>query len=138
MPKKPAAKPAVAPTPKPTPKPAPKPAPVPAQKKGKKDEEPKLLALSTDERLRLRLYESETVRWASEAHLRQSKRMSYLQKIDPQNLLGKMDEEIRAVASKSQASKKQYTDLVAAVEARLNIKLADYSFDDETGALMPH
>ena len=128
-PKKPAAKSA----------PAAKPQPPPLPKKGaKKVEEPKMLALSQEERLLLRLHESETVRWASEAHLRQGKKLSFLKQVDPQGLLGKMDEEIRAVAAKSQASKKQYEDVVKRIEERLKVKLADYSFDDETGALLPH
>jgi hypothetical protein len=103
-----------------------------------KIEEPKLLALSNEERLTLRLHESETVRWASEAHLRQAKRSAYLAKIDPERLLGKMDEEIRAVATKSQQARQQYEAVTKKIEERLKIKLADYSFDDETGALVPH
>jgi hypothetical protein len=101
-----------------------------------KEQKPQLLSLSQDELLKLRLHESETVRWASEAHLRQGKRNEFLRKVDPQGLLSKMDEEIRAVAQKSQQCRMAYQQVAASVEKRLNIKLAEYSFDDETGVLL--
>lgn len=138
-PSKPAPKSAKKAAAKPAPKPAAKPVKVASQPAPAPDAEvPKLLALSNEERLMLRLHESEAVRWASEAHLRQAKRAALLAKIDPQNLLGKMEEEIRAVAGKSQQARRQYEAVTKKIEERLKIKLADYSFDDETGALVPH
>jgi hypothetical protein len=95
----------------------------------------KLLALTTEERLHLRLYESETVRWAAESHVRGQQRDAYLRKIDPEGKLGKMANEARAVAQKSAEAQKQYQATVKAVEDRLGIVLKDYSFDDVTGAL---
>ena len=131
--KKPALKKPAAPAPA-KPKKAPKAPKAPA----KKDEAPTLLSLTNEERLLLRLHESEAVRWASEAHLRQAKRAGYLAKIDPERLLAKMDDEIRAVAGKSQQSRQQYEAVTKQIEERLKIKLNSYSFDDETGALVPH
>ena len=95
----------------------------------------KLLALTTEERLHLRLYESETVRWAAEAHVRGQQRDAYLRKIDPEGKLGKMAQEARAVAEKSAEAQKQYQATVKAIESRLGIVLKEYSFDDVTGAL---
>lgn len=95
----------------------------------------KLLALTTEERLHLRLYESETVRWAAESHVRGQQRDAYLRKIDPEGKLAKMSQEARAVAEKSAEAQKQYQATVKAIESRLGIVLKEYSFDDVTGAL---
>ena len=103
--------------------------------KGKTPEPVRVLALTTEERLHLRLYESETVRWAAESHVRNQQRDAYLRKIDPEGKLGKMANEARAVAQKSGEAQKQYQATVKAVEDRLGIVLKDYSFDDVTGAL---
>jgi hypothetical protein len=132
--------------PKPVAKPAPKAVKaVPVPKKNKPEpkpapasEAPTLLALNNEERLTLRLHESEAVRWAAEAHLRHGKKQAFLQKVDPQGLLGKMDDEIRAASLKAQQSKQQYEAVTRKIEERLKVKLADYSFDDETGTLVPH
>lgn len=99
---------------------------------------PKLLALSEDERLRLRLYESEAARYGMEAQVRQARKAAYLRQIDPKGELAKMDTEMRGFAERSTMARKQYIDVVKAVEGRLNIKLENYSFDDDTGALIPH
>jgi len=103
--------------------------------KSKAAEPVRLLALTTEERLHLRLYESETVRWAAESHVRNQQRDAYLRKIDPEGKLSKMTNEARAVAQKSGEAQKQYQATVKAVEDRLGIVLKDYSFDDVTGAL---
>lgn len=95
----------------------------------------KVLALTTEERLHLRLYESETVRWAAESHVRGQQRDAYLRKIDPEGKLAKMSQETRAVADKSTEAQKQYQATVKAIESRLGIVLKEYSFDDVTGAL---
>lgn len=112
-----------------------KPAAAKGKGKGKAPEPVRLLALTTEERLHLRLYESETVRWAAESHVRNQQRDAYLRKIDPEGKLGKMANEARAVAQKSGEAQKQYQATVKAVEDRLGIVLKDYSFDDVTGAL---
>lgn len=101
-------------------------------------EVPKMLSLTAVERLELRLYESEAVRYAAEARLQQVKRDAYLRQIDPKGELAKMEAEIRGTAERSNVSRKRYVDVVKAVEGRLKVKLAEYSFDDETGVLMPH
>jgi hypothetical protein len=95
----------------------------------------KVLALTTEERLHLRLYESETVRWAAEGHVRGQQRDAYLRKIDPEGKLAKMTQESRAVAEKSADAQKQYQATVKSIESRLGIVLKEYSFDDVTGAL---
>lgn len=112
-----------------------KPAAVKGKGKGKAPDPVRVLALTTEERLHLRLYESETVRWAAESHVRNQQRDAYLRKIDPEGKLGKMANEARAVAQKSGEAQKQYQATVKAVEDRLGIVLKDYSFDDVTGAL---
>jgi hypothetical protein len=99
---------------------------------------PQLLKLTDAERLKLRLFESESARWAGEAHIRQGRRAAHLQKIDPEGQLTKMDQELRAVAERSSAAKRQYLEVVRSIESRLDIKLSNYSFDDESGALIPH
>jgi hypothetical protein len=103
--------------------------------KAKAPEPVRLLALTTEERLHLRLYESETVRWAAESHVRNQQRDAYLRKIDPEGKLGKMANESRAVAQKSAEAQKQYQATVKSIEDRLGIVLKEYSFDDVTGAL---
>ena len=112
-----------------------KPAAAKGKAKLKAPEAVRVLALTTEERLHLRLYESETVRWAAESHVRNQQRDAYLRKIDPEGKLGKMTNESRAVAQKSAEAQKQYQATVKMVEDRLGIVLKDYSFDDVTGAL---
>lgn len=102
------------------------------------DAEPKLMKLTDTERLKLRLFESESARWTGEGHIRQGRRAAYLQKIDPEGQLAKMDQELRAVAERSSTAKRQYMEVVKSIESRLGIKLSNYSFDDESGALIPH
>lgn len=102
------------------------------------DEAPKMLSLTTEEVLRLRLHESEVVRWGSDAQLKNGRRLAYIQKIDPEGQMAKMEEEVRASAVKSQQAKQQYEVVTKRIEARLGIKLTNYSFDDETGTLIPH
>lgn len=101
-------------------------------------EAPKLLKMTSEECLRIRLYESETVRYGMEAQLKQARRAAYLRQIDPNGELAKMEAEIKALSERSIGARKQYVNVVKAVEGRLSVKLSEYSFDDDTGILMPH
>lgn len=101
-------------------------------------EAPSLLKMTSEECLRVRLYESETVRYGMEAQMKQARRAAYLRQIDPNGELAKMDAEIKALSERSVGARKQYINVVKAVEGRLNVRLSEYSFDDDTGVLMPH
>lgn len=95
-------------------------------------------SLSETERLRLKLAESEMQRYLADAKVHEVHRMLLLKRIDPQGQLEKLDAALRTANTSALRAKQSYADAVKGIEARLNIKLSDYSFDDETGTLIPH
>lgn len=107
------------------------------RKAARKAEEqgPSKVLLTESELLRLRLHYAEMERYNKQATLLTLQREAYIRQIDPDGRIGKMAHEIRVSTEAVQAAQKQYQAVVAAVEARLNLTLADYSYDDETGAL---
>lgn len=116
---------------------APQNAPAARGKKARKPtpQELRKLTLTESELLRMRLYRADTERHNKQATLLTLQREAFIRQIDPEGRIGKMANDIRVSTGQVQAAQKQYQDVVAAVEARLNVTLADYSYDDETGAL---
>lgn len=95
-------------------------------------------SLTEVERLRLKLAESELQRYLSDAKVHEVHRLLLLKRIDPQGQLEKLDSALRTASTAALRSKQVYADVVKGIETRLKIKLSDYSFDDETGTLIPH
>lgn len=95
-------------------------------------------SLKEAERLTLKLAESEAQRYSIEANFRLLQRENLLRKLDPDNQLGKLETEARSAVDRAQQAKRRYAQTVQNIEERLNLKMSDYSFDDETGTLIPH
>lgn len=95
-------------------------------------------SLTPLERLKLKLAESEMQRYVAEGKLHEVHRTLLLKRIDPQGQLQKLDKALQTATTSALRAKKAYSDAVVEVETRLNVKLADYAFDDETGTLIPH
>ena len=93
------------------------------------------LSLTEAETLKLRLFQSEQERYGRQYTLATIHRMSYLKQIDPEGRLAKMEQEMGLASGAAEAARKQYQEVIEAVEARLNIKLTDFSFDANTGVL---
>lgn len=102
------------------------------------EQEPmKLLSLKETEILSLKLYEAETRAATYAATIRQMEREAYLRKIDPENKLGKLEEEFRGYAKKANDYRGAYQRTITNIEARVGISMKDYTYDDETGVLHP-
>jgi hypothetical protein len=93
------------------------------------------LALTEVEMLRLSRAQ-ETQRAAlAEQTLLQAERAALLAQIDPQGRLRAIDTEIGKRKAELARAKDDNAQAVAGIEARLGIRLAEYSFDDVTGTL---
>jgi hypothetical protein len=91
--------------------------------------------LKETELLKLKLYAAEAEKSSKHAQLLIAQREAYIRQVDPEGRIAKMAADIRLSTEESQEAGKRYQDAVAAVEARLKISLAAYSYDDETGSL---
>lgn len=104
-------------------------------KKQQPIEQPRELTLTQVEALRLRLFHAEHERAGKAFTLAGINRASYLKQIDPQDNLSKLDAEMKAAAASAEEARKQYQETVETAEARLGIKLSEYTFDGDTGLL---
>jgi len=93
------------------------------------------LVLTEPEALKLRLFMSEQERFGRQYTLATIQRVSYLKQIDPEGRLTKIEQDMGLASGAAEAARKQYQEVLEAVEARLSIKLHDYSFDANTGVL---
>lgn len=109
-----------------------KPEPLPEEQ-----HEPNIPSLTESELLRLKVHEAEQRAATAEANLRIYERNAYLRKIDPEGKLAAYDQEIRDLIGRATASRGKYAETITKIESRVGIKMADYSYDDETGALVP-
>lgn len=105
------------------------PAATPQQSQGKE------LVLTEPETLKLRLFQSEQERYGRQYTLATIQRTSYLKQIDPNGQLAKIEQDMGLASGAAEAARKQYQEVIDAVEARLGVKLNDYSFDMNTGVL---
>lgn len=93
------------------------------------------LVLTEPETLKLRLFQSEQERYGRQYTLATIQRVSYLKQIDPEGRLAKIEQDMGLASGAAEAARKQYQEVIEAVEARLSVKLHDYSFDMNTGVL---
>lgn len=100
-------------------------------------EQPRLLSLKETEVLSIKLFEAETRAATYAATIRQMEREAYLRKIDPENKLGKLEEEFRNFAKKANDYRGAYQRTITNIETRVGISMKDYTYDDETGVLHP-
>lgn len=92
--------------------------------------------LTSEELYKLRAFEAESKTLILEAKMLLAERNAFLKKIDPENQLIKWSEEIDRRREGARTKKISYSNTIQQIEKRLNISMADYSFDDETGALI--
>lgn len=93
------------------------------------------LSLTETETLKLRLFQSEQERYGRQYTLATIQRMSYLKQIDPEGRLAKIEQDMGLASGAAEAARKQYQEVIEAIESRLSIKLTDFSFDTDTGVL---
>ena len=93
------------------------------------------LYLTQEEMLRMQLYEEEAVAGDAQTRLFLYEKDAYLLKIDPQGKLGELIRGIQESTRKNVTAKQKVKDLKSAIEARLNIKLEEYAYNEETGKL---
>lgn len=99
--------------------------------------DPILPSLTEVELLKLKLAEAEMKCANLSANIKLMERNAYVTKIDPENKLGQIEAEIRSFLERASQSKNKYNETIASVESRVGIKMSDYSYDDETGTLVP-
>jgi hypothetical protein len=97
---------------------------------------PELPRLTQDELLRVQLLSAQQRLAAAEAKNVRVERVAYLQKIDPQGQLGKFDQHLIELTNAEGAARAGYERLLAQIESRLGIKLAQgCTIDPATGAI---
>jgi hypothetical protein len=101
----------------------------------KQPDEPPQLYLSESEVLKIRLFEEETIASDATVKLLIYQKEAYLAKIDPEKKLSKLMKEIQSAAKKNADAKAKAIELKNSIESRLNIKLDEYSYNEETGQL---
>jgi hypothetical protein len=99
---------------------------------------PQTLSLSENERLQVRAYLAEYKRHNAEATLKLIEKQALQRQLDPDNKLGVLDQAIRAASQEAARAQEQHNEVLASIEKRLNISIKDFSFDPDTGRLMPH
>lgn len=106
-------------------------------KRGWKAEEkvPETLKLSELEMLKLGKANAEARAIRSEIALFQNERLTLLARIDPQNVLGRIDAAIANVRAERDSVFAEQASVRAAIEQRLCIVLSEYAYDDVTGTL---
>lgn len=111
-----------------------------ARKKKAKAEQSAIdsLSLTRDELLRLKLAETEIRAAESAKKLALLERAQLLAKIDPSGQLAGLEQALSGAVSAGSKAMSSYAEVASEVETRLGIKLADFSFDDETGTLFEH
>lgn len=99
---------------------------------------PDVLVLTRDELLRLKLAETEIRASESAKKLALLERAQLLAKIDPSGQLAGLEQALSGAVSSGSKAMSAYSQVASEIETRLGIKLADFSFDDETGTLFEH
>jgi hypothetical protein len=97
--------------------------------------EPKVLQLDQITLLKMEKFQAIIRACTSESQNVQALRRALMAKIDPQGHVEKLDSRLVALREESRTNENSYKTLMADVEAKLGIKMSDYSYDDETGAL---
>ena len=97
---------------------------------------PELPRLTQDELLRLQLLSAQQRLAAAEAKNVRVERVAYLQTIDPHGQLGKFDQQLVELTNAEGMARASYERLLAQIEERLGIKLAQgCTIDPTTGAI---
>jgi hypothetical protein len=94
-----------------------------------------ILSLTEIELLKLRALEAEVSVFSNASHIKALQRELFLVKIDPEGKILAFTKEIQELQAQSELKRAQYREALAEIEARLNIKMGDFSFDDVTGVL---
>jgi len=98
-------------------------------------QEPQAKHLTQEEMLKMQLYEEEAIAGDATTKLLMYEKDAYLMKIDPQGKLGEMIRGIQEATKKNATAKIKAKELKTAIEARLDVKLEEYAYNEETGQL---
>lgn len=91
--------------------------------------------LTTEEMLKMQLFEEEAVAGDAQTRLLMYEKDAYIRQIDPQGKLGELIRGIQEASKKNANAKTKAKELKASIEARLNIKLEEYAYNEVTGQL---
>lgn len=98
-------------------------------------EEPAQPTLTKDELYRLQITQMQARAAEAEAALEILRRDLLQKQIDPENRLGRMASFIRGRTNEAAEAKLAYEAIVKQIEARLNISLKEWAYNDENGQL---
>lgn len=84
---------------------------------------------------RLLRFESELIAAESQLTLKQIFKVNFLQKVDPQGVLAKLDSEINQLTVAKEEATQSANTLRTDIEKELSDSLNNYSLDDRTGVL---
>jgi hypothetical protein len=96
------------------------------------------LKLDDMERMRLLHLEAEVRAGRAQFSLGQVELRDFISKVDPSGTIFRRQADVIALGQKLQTQEALYNQVVQEVEAKLNIKLKEYSFDDTSGVLHKH
>jgi hypothetical protein len=60
----------------------------------------------------------------------------FIARVDPAGTIRKLQQDLRALTTQQNELRSAYQGVVACVEARLGVKMADHDYDDVTGELI--
>ena len=103
-----------------------------------KKKKEQILGLTQLELYKIRAHEAEARASLAEAQLLLLRKELYLEKIDPEGQYAAFERDIKNMATAHNLSQQKYMEAKDQVEKRLQIQMKDFSYDDETGVLMPH
>jgi hypothetical protein len=103
-----------------------------------KKEDVTILSLSELELFKLRAFEAEKRAAATEAKLLSLQKENFIKLIDPEGRLAAFDRKIKETVVLHNTATIRYRTIIEETEKRLNISMKDFSFDDETGVLLPN
>jgi hypothetical protein len=100
-----------------------------------KAEESKALVLTEIELWKLKAYEAEAAMYSNAAQIKLLQREALILKTGPAEDILTLTKEAQELRGQCEKKWSQYSVIIGEIEARLNIKIKDFAFDDETGIL---
>jgi hypothetical protein len=104
-------------------------------RKQSSQKDPTVLSLTENELLKMEKLSTQVRACDGEVMITLSQKNGYIQKIDPQGVIGRFDQKINALKQERSEAEAAYKTVTSQVEVRLGIKLKEYAYDEATGVL---
>lgn len=98
-------------------------------------QEPEPLKLTTEEMLKMQLFEEEAIAGDAKARLLLYQKDDYLRKVDPSNIIAGFIRDIQSATGKHAEAKRKAKELKQSINERLKISLEEYAYNEISGIL---